>query len=104
MAMKKYLPLLLYLLFCAIIFLMILASTGCRTQNVIVTEQCDTVATRESVINKLGGWYEPTITGVGRRFVIGFSESEMTNDSCYRMRTTDGWIMAIKYNRITWTQ
>lgn len=88
--MKKLLPLMLLLL------------AGCKTSNVVLDDKAELISTKESVINKLGCWYEPTLTGVGRRFVMGFAQSEMQKDSTYRMRTTDGWMMSIKYNQITW--
>ena len=52
--------------------------------------------TSESFKGKPAVWDEVNRTG------FGYAESEMNEDSTYNMRTTDGWIMKIKYDRLTW--
>lgn len=81
----------------AILLFCVFAS--CKTPNLFVNDKMEIESSNEEYNNRLGVWLEAK-----DRAVAGHSRGEMQKDSTYRMQTLDGWVMTIRFDRITWAQ
>ncbi len=80
----------------AFCILAIVIIQGCKTPNLIVASNEQVKASGKHHAGHLAAWIEADTA------VTGHAISEMGKDSFYTVRTSAGWTMKIKYDRLMW--